>query len=177
MLFNSIEYFIFLPCIFILYWFVLKNYLKAQNVLLLVASYVFYGWWDYRFLALICLSTTVDYFVGLALEKEEDLKQRKLLVATSVTVNIGMLGFFKYYNFLIENFTTTFSFFGSEIQPNSLNIILPVGIIFYPFQTLIYTIDVYNKNLKDTGLYFVCCFQKKKRLIKNHILSQILYLN
>ena len=150
MLFNSIEYFIFLPCVFILYWFVLKNYLKAQNVLLLISSYLFYGWWDYRFLALIAISTLVDYFVGLALEKESDLKQRKLLVAVSLTVNLGMLGFFKYYNFFVDSWISAWHTVGVEMHASTMQIILPVGISFYTFQTLSYTFDIYRKKLQPT---------------------------
>jgi alginate O-acetyltransferase complex protein AlgI len=150
MLFNSIEYFIFLPCVFILYWFVLKNHLKAQNVLLLGASYIFYGWWDYRFLVLIGISTVVDYFVGLALEKESGLKQRKLLVAVSLTVNLGMLGFFKYYNFFVDSWISAWHTVGVEMHASTMQIILPVGISFYTFQTLSYTFDIYRKKLQPT---------------------------
>ncbi|WP_330444567.1 MBOAT family O-acyltransferase [Flavivirga abyssicola] len=118
--------------------------------MLLVASYVFYGWWDYRFLFLIIFSTIVDFSIGLGLSKENHLKRRKVLLITSVLVNLGLLGFFKYYNFFIDNFVTVFSFFGNEIQVSSLEIILPVGISFYTFQTLSYTIDVYKKKLEPT---------------------------
>ena len=150
MLFNSIDFAIFLPIVFVLYWFITKRNLKLQNLLIVLSSYVFYGWWDYRFLALILFSTLVDYAVGLQLQKTEHGEKRKRLLWTSILVNIGLLGFFKYYNFFIDNFTTAFSFFGSEIQPNSLNIILPVGISFYTFQTLSYTIDVYRKKMEPT---------------------------
>ncbi|MBU2939576.1 MBOAT family protein [Lacinutrix sp. C3R15] len=150
MLFNSIDFAIFLPIVFIGYWFVFKHSLKGQNILLLVASYVFYGWWDYRFLVLILFSTLVDFWIGNYLKKTTDTSKRKILLYTSVFVNIGLLGFFKYYNFFIDNFTAAFSFFGSDIQPNTLNIILPVGISFYTFQTLSYTIDVYRKKLEPT---------------------------
>ena len=150
MLFNSIDFAIFLPIVFVLYWFVTKRNLKAQNLLIVVASYVFYGWWDYRFLSLIIFSSVVDYIIGLALNTAEGKRKRALLLYTSVLVNIGFLGFFKYYNFFVENFTAAFSFLGNEIQPNSLNIILPVGISFFTFQTLSYTIDVYKKKLKPT---------------------------
>ncbi|MBU2939578.1 MBOAT family protein [Lacinutrix sp. C3R15] len=150
MLFNSIDFAIFLPIVFIGYWFVFMHSLKGQNILLLVASYVFYGWWDYRFLALIVFSTLVDFWIGNYLKKTTDTSKRKILLYTSVFVNIGLLGFFKYYNFFIDNFTAAFSFFGSDIQPNTLNIILPVGISFYTFQTLSYTIDVYRKKLEPT---------------------------
>jgi len=150
MLFNTLDFAIFLPVVFILYWFVAKKNYKIQNLLLVVASYVFYGWWDWRFLLLIFFSTNVDYFIGLKLLKTEALKQRKVLLALSVFVNLGLLGFFKYYNFFIDNFVEVFSLFGSKIQPNTLNIILPVGISFYTFQTLSYTIDVYQKKIEPT---------------------------
>mgnify|MGYP001028239495 CR=1 FL=1 len=150
MLFNSIDFAVFLPIVFVLYWFVIQKNLKFQNALVVVASYVFYGWWDYRFLALILFSTLVDYSVGILLNKTEELTRRKLLLWLSISVNIGLLGFFKYYNFFVDNFVQAFSFFGQEIQPNTLNIILPVGISFYTFQTLSYTIDVYRKKLEPT---------------------------
>lgn len=150
MLFNSIDFVIFLPIFFILYWFATNNNLKLQNFLIVVASYVFYGWWDYRFLSLILFSTIVDYTIGRSLKSEENLKKRKILLWTSIIVNLGLLGFFKYYNFFLDNFTTAFTFFGSEIQASSLNIILPVGISFYTFQTLSYTIDVYKRKLEPT---------------------------
>ena len=151
MLFNSIEFGIFLPIVFVLYWFVFQRSLKAQNALLLVASYVFYGWWDWRFLSLILFSTLVDFFVGKRLKSEENLSVRKVLLRVSIIVNLGFLGIFKYYNFFLENFIQAFSLFGQEISPNSLNIILPVGISFYTFQTLSYTIDVYHKRLEPTS--------------------------
>jgi D-alanyl-lipoteichoic acid acyltransferase DltB (MBOAT superfamily) len=150
MLFNSIDFAIFLPIVFVLYWFVVKKNIKLQNALIVFASYVFYGWWDYRFLALIVISTLIDYMVGLQLQKTNDSFKRKQLLWLSIGVNIGLLGFFKYFNFFIDNFTTAFSFFGWEIQSNSLNIILPVGISFYTFQTLSYTIDIYRKKLEPT---------------------------
>jgi alginate O-acetyltransferase complex protein AlgI len=115
-----------------------------------LASYVFYGWWDWRFLALIVFSTIVDFLVGLKLKTLEQPKKRKVLLWISIVVNLGFLGFFKYYNFFIDNFVTAFSFIGRPIQPNTLNIILPVGISFYTFQTLSYTIDVYKRKLEPT---------------------------
>ncbi len=151
MLFNSIDFAIFLPIVFLLYWFVTNNNLKLQNLLIVIASYVFYGWWDWRFLSLIVFSTIVDYTVGLRLRNEENQLKRKILLWTSILVNLGFLGFFKYYNFFLDNFITAFSFFGLKIQGNSLNIILPVGISFYTFQTLSYTIDVYKRKLEPTN--------------------------
>jgi alginate O-acetyltransferase complex protein AlgI len=150
MLFNSIDFAIFLPIIFFLYWFVANKNLKLQNFLIVVASYTFYGWWDWRFLSLILFSTIVDYSVGIGLSKQENLTKRKMLLWISILVNIGFLGFFKYYNFFIDNFISAFSFFGTEIKTNSLHIILPVGISFYTFQTLSYSIDVYKRKLEPT---------------------------
>ena len=151
MLFNSIDFAIFLPIVFILYWFVTNKNLKLQNFLIVAASYLFYGWWDWRFLSLILFSTIVDFTVGQKLRKEENQLKRKVLLWTSILVNLGFLGFFKYYNFFLDNFITAFSFFGQNIQANSLNIILPVGISFYTFQTLSYTIDVYKRKLEPTN--------------------------
>ena len=150
MLFNSLDFAVFLPIVFILYWFVTAKNLKFQNVLLVVASYVFYGWWDWRFLSLIVFSSLVDYTIGRLLKKEDQHAKRKLLLWTSILVNLGFLGFFKYYNFFVDNFVDAFTFFGSAIQPNTLDIILPVGISFYTFQTLSYTIDVYKRKLEPT---------------------------
>ncbi len=150
MLFNSIDFAIFLPIVFLFYWFVINKNLQLQNFLIVAASYLFYGWWDWRFLSLILFSTIVDYTVGQKLEGEVDQSKRKVLLWTSIIVNLGFLGFFKYYNFFLDNFITAFSFFGTEIKANSLNIILPVGISFYTFQTLSYTIDVYKRKLEPT---------------------------
>jgi D-alanyl-lipoteichoic acid acyltransferase DltB (MBOAT superfamily) len=150
MLFNSIDFAIFLPVVFFLYWFAANKNLKLQNFLIVAASYLFYGWWDWRFLSLILFSTLVDYSIGLGLLKQENPNKRKVLLWTSIIVNIGFLGFFKYYNFFIDNFITAFSFFGTEIKDGSLNIILPVGISFYTFQTLSYSIDVYKRKLEPT---------------------------
>ncbi|UPQ79287.1 MBOAT family protein [Flavobacterium azooxidireducens] len=150
MLFNSIDFAIFLPIVFILYWFVTNKNLKQQNLLIVLASYLFYGWWDWRFLSLILFSSIVDYVIGLQLLKQENITKRKILLWTSITVNLGFLGFFKYYNFFLDNFVSAFSFFGMEIKASSLSIILPVGISFYTFQTLSYSIDVYKRKLEPT---------------------------
>jgi len=150
MLFNSIDFALFLPIVFLLYWFVTNKILKLQNLLIVAASYLFYGWWDWRFLSLILFSTLVDYSVGIGLLKQENPIKRKVLLWTSILVNIGFLGFFKYYNFFLDNFITAFSFFGTELNTNSLNIILPVGISFYTFQTLSYSIDIYKRKLEPT---------------------------
>jgi len=163
MFFNSLEFAIFLPTVFLLYWFVFQKNIKLQNSLIVFASYFFYGWWDWRFLSLIMFSTVIDYLVGNKLRTEQQKPKRKMLLWTSIIVNLGFLGFFKYYNFFLENFVDAFSFFGMQINSNSLNIILPVGISFYTFQTLSYTIDVYNKKIEPTKDFiafsaFVCFF-------------------
>ena len=163
MLFNSLDFAVFLPIVFVLYWFVTNHNLKLQNSLIIAASYVFYGWWDWRFLSLIIFSTLVDYSISRRLNNEQNRRNRKALLWTSIIVNLGFLAFFKYFNFFIDNFVAAFSFFGQEIQPISLKIILPVGISFYTFQTLSYTIDVYKKKLEPTEdiiafAAFVCFF-------------------
>ncbi len=150
MLFNSLEFLIFLPLCFIVYWFVANRSLKLQNVFILVASYVFYGWWDYRFLSLIALSTVVDYFIGDLLSKQDSASSRKRLLLASLIVNLGVLGFFKYYNFFVDSWITAWSGLGVEMHGSTLNIILPVGISFYTFQTLSYTIDIYRKKLEPS---------------------------
>jgi len=150
MLFNSIEFAIFLPVVFILYWFVTRQKLKNQNLLLLITSYFFYGWWDWRFLSLIVISSFVDYFVGIRLARHTSQKKRKLLLLTSIIVNIGLLGFFKYFNFFTESFAEAFTLLGQPVEPARLRIILPVGISFYTFQTLSYTIDVYKRKQEPT---------------------------
>lgn len=163
MLFNSIDFAIFLPIVFILYWFVTSKNLKLQNSLIIASSYLFYGWWDWKFLSLILFSTIIDYSVGIGLSESKRTSKRKLLLWVSIIVNLGLLGFFKYYNFFLENFITAFSFLGTEIHSSSLNIILPVGISFYTFQTLSYTIDVYRGKMEPTKDFisfsaFVCFF-------------------
>ncbi len=150
MLFNSIEFALFLPVVFFLYWFAVNRSLKVQNLLLLGASYFFYGWWDWRFLGLIVFSSFVDFFVGLLLNKEENPWKRKLWLWISISVNIGFLGFFKYYNFFAESFSEAFTLLGAPIEASRLSIVLPVGISFYTFQTLSYSIDVYRRKLEPT---------------------------
>ena len=151
MLFNSIEFLLFLPIVFSLYWFVFNNNLKIQNLLILVSSYVFYGWWDYRFLSLIFLSTIVDYIIGLNIPKQDSEKKQKLLLWCSILFNLSVLGFFKYFNFFVDSWIDLFSSIGYEIKSVwTLNIILPVGISFYTFQTMSYTIDIYRKKLDPT---------------------------
>ena len=150
MLFNSFEFLIFFFVVFFLYWFVGNKRVRAQNLLIVIASYFFYGWWDWRFLSLIIISSSVDYIVGRLLAYQNDLLKRKWLLFTSIAINIGLLGFFKYFNFFIESFIDAFSLFGLTLHSTTLIIILPVGISFYTFQTLSYTIDVYRRKQKPT---------------------------
>ena len=151
MIFNSLEFLLFLPTVFLLYWFVFNKNLKSQNFLILLSSYLFYGWWDYRFLSLIFLSTIVDYIIGLNIPKQNTERKKKLLLWSSLLFNISVLGFFKYYNFFVNSWVNLFSHIGYEIKSVwTLSIILPVGISFYTFQTMSYTIDVYKKNITPT---------------------------
>jgi len=149
-LFNSFEFLLFLPTVLGLYWFVLHRHLRAQNLLLLVASYVFYGWWDWRFLGLIALSTVVDFLVGIRIEKAPDKARKKRWLWVSLGVNLGILGYFKYANFFIENWIAAWQSVGITMHAATLQIILPVGITFYTFQTLSYSIDIYRGKLKAT---------------------------
>ncbi len=159
MYFNSIDFLIFLPLVFSLYWLIPAKHIKLQNIILIVASYFFYGWWDWRFLSLILASTVVDYTIGLQLNKATSKVSRRLLLSISILFNLGLLGFFKYFNFFVDSFVSAFTFFGYEISGRSLDIILPVGISFYTFQTLSYTIDIYRKKLQPNKSFLsVCAF-------------------
>lgn len=155
MLFNSLAYFAFLPTFFALYWLFGKR-IRIQNALILVASYLFYGWWDWKFLFLIFLSTVIDFFTGIYIEKSQTqnnpqkLWHPKTFLAISMVCNLGFLGFFKYYNFFIEGMTDILETVGYKQNLWTLKIILPVGISFYTFQTMSYTIDVYKRKLKPT---------------------------
>ncbi len=150
MIFNSVEFCIFLPIVFSVYWLVPNQNKQIQNTILLISSYIFYGWWDIRFLTLILLSSVVDFLVGLGLHRASKKTERQLLLFTSILVNLGVLGFFKYFNFFLDNFVAAFRFLGQPIQLQGLDIILPVGISFYTFQTLSYSIDLYRRKIKPT---------------------------
>ncbi|WP_431124049.1 MBOAT family O-acyltransferase [Flagellimonas flava] len=152
MLFNSIEYLLFLPAVFSLYWFVFKKNVVVQNIFLIGASYLFYGWWDWRFLLLIFLSTVVDFFVGQKIYQNIDVKRKaRYWLWVSMAFNIGMLGFFKYSNFFVDSFIDLFHTLGYDIKSTwTLQVILPVGISFYTFQTMSYSFDIYYKKLVPT---------------------------
>lgn len=148
MYFDSIEFVFFLPIVFILYWYLDKYDVKFQNVLLLVASYAFYSFWDYRFLSVLILLSTLNYVVGLKIEQLINVKSKKQLLILSVIINVFVLAFFKYCNFFIQSFIDLFNRLGLSIESYSLYIILPIGISFYTFHGLSYLIDVYNNKIK-----------------------------
>lgn len=150
MLFNSLIFFLFLPIVFILYWFVLNRNLKVQNLFIAIASYVFYGWWDWRFLFLIFASTVVDYLCGLAIANKENKKDKRIFLIISMVFNLGLLGFFKYYNFFVDSIEDSLLLMGVQWNTDTLNVLLPVGISFYTFQTMSYTIDIYRGKLEPT---------------------------
>ena len=141
MLFNSVAFFLFLPIVFAIYWAIQRS-LRLQNTFLVLASYIFYGWWDWRFLGLIIFSTLLDYTLSR--------NMNKVKLWLSLIGNLGVLGFFKYYNFFLESWIDAWGSIGVEMYASTMKIILPVGISFYTFQTLSYSIDVYRGNLKPT---------------------------
>lgn len=163
MLFNSLSFIIFLPIVFTLYWLLNNKDRKFQNILLLISSYYFYACWDPRFLFLLIFSTALDYYTGLKISRNDDLKIKKLWFLISVIVNLGILGVFKYYNFFAASFADFLSYFGLKVSIVTLNVILPIGISFYTFHGLSYVIDIYKdrikaeKNLIDYSV-FVCFF-------------------
>lgn len=150
MLFNSLEFLLFLPIVWALFWS-FRGHLRIQNLLIVIASYVFYGWWDWRFLILIAFTSGWSYVVGLLELRRWDRKPSKLLLTISLVVNLGILGYFKYFNFFLDSFNDLLALFGAQLSAfSSLKIILPVGISFYTFQALSYTIDVYRRNIRPT---------------------------
>jgi alginate O-acetyltransferase complex protein AlgI len=155
MLFNSYEFAIFLPLVFFFYWFVFQRNLKLQNFFILFVSYIFYGWWDWKFLFLIALTSVCSWASGVLVQhydKEEFTRfnKRKWITAANLILNLGILGFFKYYNFFVVNFIDLFASMGINLEATTLKVILPVGISFYTFQALSYTIDVYRRDIVAT---------------------------
>ena len=150
MLFNSIEFLVFLPIVFTLYW-LLSRKITIQNLLIVISSYIFYGWWDWRFLLLISFTSVYSFLCGILLEKAGNRKSlQKVISASNIILNLGILCLFKYYNFFTENLNVLLDSFGFKLDLITLNIILPVGISFYTFQALSYTIDVYKKKIEAT---------------------------
>lgn len=147
MIFNSEAFAVFLPLVFILYWFVFKR-MHHQNILLLIASYVFYGWWDWRFLFLLVFSTSLDYYTGLKMFRAQTEHGKKVWFWLSIIINLGFLGFFKYYNFFASSLTESLNSIGFHASQATLEIILPVGISFYTFHGLSYVIDIYKNRIE-----------------------------
>jgi len=151
MLFNSLIFALYLPIVFTLYWGLGRTRPRLQNAFIIVASYVFYGWWDVRFLGLIVLSSLVDFLIGDRLYKAQTIRRKRLLLWVSLGVNLGVLGVFKYLGFFVESARAALLSVGIEMPAMSLEIVLPVGISFYTFQTLSYTIDIYRGRLKPVS--------------------------
>lgn len=147
MLFNSIDFAVFAPLVFLIYWFIVNKSLRWQNMFLLVSSYYFYACWDWRFLFLLMFSTLLDYYTGLKMQDAADERVRKRWFWLSVLVNLGFLAVFKYYNFFVESFAEAVSIAGYSLHPWTLSIILPVGISFYTFHGLSYVIDIYKRRI------------------------------
>ncbi len=151
MIFNSLDFLVFLPIVFFLYWFAFKKTLRIQNLFVVIASYFFYGWWDWRFLFLIAFTSLCSWIGGILIKKHlDDNKQRTALAVNiaNIVVNLLILGIFKYYNFFVESFFDIFPTLRNDHL--LLKIILPVGISFYTFQALSYTIDVYRNKIEPT---------------------------
>lgn len=153
MLFNSLSFAGFLPVVFLLYWFATKGDLKLQNILLLISSYFFYACWDYRFLFLLMFSTFLDYFTGIKMHEAGTRNRKIFWFCLSVCINIGFLGFFKYYNFFASSFAEGLSHLGLRANFWTLKIILPVGISFYTFHGLSYVIDIYKNRIRPERNY------------------------
>ncbi|MEZ5341245.1 MAG: hypothetical protein R2706_07320 [Acidimicrobiales bacterium] len=145
MTFNSMQFVFFFAAVLFVYWQLPH---KAQNRFLLVASYVFYGWWDWRFLGLLFISTAVDFWVSRDLGRIEEAQRRKRILVVSMAVNLGFLGFFKYFGFFVDSLEASLTGLGIEWLAPTLGIVLPVGISFYTFQSMSYTVDVYRRELK-----------------------------
>ncbi|QZK89636.1 MBOAT family protein [Flavobacterium sp. CHNK8] len=148
MFFNSLAFAVFLPIVFILYWFVCNKNKSYQNALLIIASYYFYSCWDWRFLFLLIFSTFLDYYTGIQIEKSSNKTSRKFWFWLSIAINLGFLGIFKYYNFFADSFSQLVNGFGFKTSPLLLHVVLPVGISFYTFHGLSYVIDIYYKRIK-----------------------------
>jgi alginate O-acetyltransferase complex protein AlgI len=147
MLFNTIDFAVFFPAVFVLYWWVCHKKLAFQNLMLLVASYFFYACWDWRFLFLLLFSTALDYFTGFRISRTANQRHRKYWLSASVCINLGFLGVFKYYNFFADSFTALFNSVGIQAHATTLQVVLPVGISFYTFHGLSYVFDIYNKKI------------------------------
>ncbi len=148
MIFNSLPFSLFLPIVFILYWFIFNKSSKNQNILLLSASLFFYGWADWRFLFLVLLNALLNYLIAIGITNTQKEKIKKQLLWLGLLINLGVLGYFKYFNFFYDSFVDLFNHFGANLNYSTLRIILPLGISFFTFQTLAYILDVYNEEIE-----------------------------
>lgn len=157
MTFQTLEYLIFFSIVFILYWTLCRKCKGYQNGLIVVASLVFYGWWDWRFLGLLVITALSTFFAGLCIDNTNDIRKRKSLLIGTILINIGILFFFKYFNFFVQAFVDAFSLMGMSVNATTLHILLPVGISFYTFTALSYTIDVYQRKVESANDVLAYC--------------------
>ena len=146
MIFTSFTFATFLPAVFVLYWFIFSKNIRLQNFFLIVVSYIFYGWWNWKFPVILVFITITDYFIAHRIYSSNLLKTKRLYLSLSLLIDIGMLFLFKYYNFFLVEFTRHFAFIG--VQLPVLNFILPLGISFYIFTSLSYIFDVYHEEIE-----------------------------
>lgn len=147
MLFNSIDFAVFFPLVFLIYWLIINRSLKYQNLFIVLVSFVFYGWWDWRFLLLLISSSLINYFIGISFREQGSSHKQKILLWIALIYNIGLLVAFKYLNFFVDSFSSAFTLLGYPVTGYSLKIVLPVGISFFTFLALGYIIEVYRKNI------------------------------
>lgn len=181
MLFNTLNFAIFLPIVFLLYWFVANRSLKLQNIFLLIVSYYFYACWDWRFLFLLVFSTLLDYYTGIKMSDSKNKNEKKFWFWLSISINLGFLAVFKYFDFFAESFASSAAFFGFHINAFTLKVILPVGISFYTFHGLSYVIDIYKDRIKAEKNFieysvFVCFFLCLLQVPLNELLIYCLKL-
>ena len=155
MLFNSFDYAIFLPIVFLFYWSIFNRSVKLQNLFILIVSYIFYGWWDWRFLWLIALSSEGNFILGIQIGRSGVTGIKKIYLFISIIANIAVLGVFKYFNFFLDSLINALNLFNYHLDGISVRIILPIGISFYTFQTLSYTVDVYRKKVEPVKYLYI----------------------
>ena len=155
MIFNSVAFFLFFIAFFFIYWLVFKQSVKLQNIFLLTGCYVFYAWWDWRFLALLAGSSLLTYYLGITIAKTQNEKKRSWLLYAGLLQGIGLLVFFKYYNFFVTSFTEAFSLLNIKLHLQTLQLILPLGISFYTFRSISYLLDINNEEIEPTTNWVV----------------------
>lgn len=151
MTFQSLEYLLFLPMVFMLYWILCRKNKVMQNGLIVVASLLFYGWWDWQFLGLLLITALSTFLAGWWMNRVDDNRKRKWILSGAIILNVGILFFFKYYNFFVQSLVDVLSVAGLQVGVSTLHILLPVGISFYTFTALSYSIDVYQRKVEATN--------------------------